>query len=182
MPPQTPLPRPTIEAIAAKHGIGAAAVEALTQAMVAAGGRSAQFDHPELGGLGQWMSGGMLQIGDMFNSALKAKVDGVCRDVADAIAQNPEVTSSAARGGAASDWWPEELGVPASVGAQNSTRYAFFPHRRRLVIEESGSLSIYDTAELMLTGFAQQQGAKQTLVFSTSSGPVPLTALRRVDH
>ena len=123
------------------------------------------------------MAGDMLMIGDMFNSALKARVEGVCRDVADAIAQSPTAFDEGARGGAASSWWPAELGFPASVGAQNEMRYAFFPDKRRLVIEEGGTLSVYDTGEHFLTGFAQQQGAGQTLAFSTASGRVAIDDL-----
>jgi hypothetical protein len=172
-----PLSNAQLEAIAGKHGISAEAVETLVAAMAGSRGRTAQFNHPELGGLGQWMAGGMLMIGDMSNSALKAKVEGVCRDVADAIAQSPATPDEASRGGAASSWWPVEFGVPASVGAQNAMRYAFFPDKRRLVIEEGGRLSVYDTGEHLLTGFGQQQGADQTLTFSTASGRVPIDDL-----
>jgi hypothetical protein len=37
----------------------------------------AQFSHPEFGGSGQWMRGGMSMIGDMFNSGLKSRVDSL---------------------------------------------------------------------------------------------------------
>lgn len=172
-----PLSTAQLEAIAAKHGISTEAVETLITAMVGSRGSSAQFNHPELGGLGQWMAGGMLMIGDMSNYALKAKVEGVCRDIADAIAQSPPSLDEGARGGAASSWWPVEFGFPASVGAQNAMRYAFFPDKQRLAIEEGGTLSIYDTGEHLLTGFAQQQGTGQTLAFSTASGRVAIEDL-----
>jgi hypothetical protein len=37
----------------------------------------AQFNHPEFAGSGQWMQGGMLMLGDMFNHALKGRVDAL---------------------------------------------------------------------------------------------------------
>jgi hypothetical protein len=48
--------------------------------VAAGGGTLAQFNcnHPELGGNGQWMSGGMTMVGDMFNYGLKATVSGLC--------------------------------------------------------------------------------------------------------
>jgi hypothetical protein len=172
-----PLGTVDIDAIAAKHGISTEAVETLVAAMAGSRGRGAQFNHPELGGLGQWMSGGMLMIGDMFNGALKAKVEGICRDVAAAIEQNPAPPDEAARGGAANPWWPVEFGFPASVGAQNDVRYAFFPDKRRLVIDERGTRSIYDTGEHLLTGFSQQQGVGHQLAFSSAGGSVSIDQL-----
>lgn len=50
-------------------------------ALVAGHGSQAQFNHPELGGLGQWSRGGMLMIGDMFNNGLKARVDALASDL-----------------------------------------------------------------------------------------------------
>lgn len=71
------------------HGFSAAAVVHMMQAMLRSRGGMAQFNHPEFGGSGQWMPGGMLMIGDMFNNALKARVDGLCRDVSAALAAQP---------------------------------------------------------------------------------------------
>ncbi len=43
-------------------------------------------------------------------------------------------------------WWPNDLGEPSTSGAQNGGRYAFFPDARRLLIEDDGKLTTYDTA------------------------------------
>jgi hypothetical protein len=43
------------------------------------------------------------------------------------------------------NWWPADLGVPGSTGAQNNLRYAYFPGARRLAIDVSGQISVYDT-------------------------------------
>lgn len=45
------------------------------------GGTIAQFSHPEAGGNGQWMLGGMTIVGDMFNDRLKATVNALCSDL-----------------------------------------------------------------------------------------------------
>ena len=78
-------------------------------------------------------------------------------------------------------WWPQELGEPSSSGAQNNMRYAFFPQRRRLLVERDGSKSVYDTAEHQITGVSQQSGQSSSLVFTSQSGPVALDSLRRAE-
>lgn len=178
-----------IGAAAEKHGLSRSGTEALFQALISGGGMQAQFNHPDLGGLGQW-SHGMVQIGDMFNDALKAKVGGFCADMAE--------TARAARGASGgpaersretgvaeptrSSWWPEALGAPAASGAQNGLRYACFPERRRLAVERDGRVTIYDTGNYRLTGFAQQQGSGAVpLRFSGPDGAVALEALTPVD-
>jgi len=50
-------------------------------ALARGNGSMAQFNHPELGGNGQWMPG-MIMIGEMFNHALKAKVNALCTELA----------------------------------------------------------------------------------------------------
>jgi hypothetical protein len=78
-------------------------------------------------------------------------------------------------------WWPEELGQPASSGAQNGWRYAFFPEKRRLLIEQDGKKAVYDSAEHQISGVAQQSGGPSSLVFTSQSGPVSLDSLRRAE-
>ena len=71
--------------------------EAVIQMMLAMlHGRSAmaQFNHPEFAGSGQWMRGGMLMLGDMFNHALKARVDGLCQAIAGQLANQPDLFPS----------------------------------------------------------------------------------------
>jgi hypothetical protein len=174
-----------VNELAVEHGVSAGAVEALADALSHSQGRAAQFSHPELGGMGQWMSGGMLMIGDMFNSELKAKVDRLCHAVAGAIADRPRNLGdiSVAEPDARSiSWWPPGLGTPAAAGDQNAMRYAFFPATQRLVIDDNGAVSIYDTGEHYLIGMSQQQSSTQTLSFSSTDGlAVPLSKLKRVD-
>jgi hypothetical protein len=182
--------RQEIAEIARRHEISLGAAEALYEAIRHGGGGQAQFSHPDLGGMGQWSRGGMTQIGDMFNTGLKGRVAAACADLASLVAgagpQNPSESfqrqvqgaddaifdQEAHRGGASGSWWPEELGSPASSGAQNDMRYACFPDRRRLAIQRFGRVTVYDTGHYRLTGFSQQQSSSQDLVFSGPDGTV----------
>jgi hypothetical protein len=73
-------------------------------------GTMAQFDHPDLGGRGQWMPGGMVIVGDMFNQALKAIVDGLCTELAALLATAPLVLVAPARSPMASRATPQQQG------------------------------------------------------------------------
>jgi hypothetical protein len=146
--------------------------------------------------MGQWSSG-MLQIGDMFNYALKAKVAAVCSDLAALAARagsapagshqsqwqgaGPAGSGPSAAWGFAPmggrPWWPEHLGQPASTGAQNDTRYAFFPDKRRLAVERDGVVTLYDTGEHSVSGFSQQQSTCSAMAFTSQFGAVMLDGL-----
>ena len=81
----TPEGRHLVEEAAQRHGVSTDAVLTLLAALAAGRGTAAQFSHPELGGMGQWSQGGMLMIGDMFNNALKYKVDQLCNELAGVV-------------------------------------------------------------------------------------------------
>jgi hypothetical protein len=83
-------------------------------------------------------------------------------------------------GNAGGNWWPDELGVPASTGAQNSMRYAYFPDRHRLALDANGRVSVHDTGDHWITGFSQQQSGDQTLTFTSQHGAVRLDSLPQV--
>ncbi len=165
-----------IMGVAARHGLSPEAVQALAEAMERGRGGGAQWSHPELGGMGQWTRGGMLQIGDMFNSDLKARV---ARALDNLVSSEP-AASEAHRPGTlsrAAMWWPAEFGQPASAGAQNAMRYATFPDHRRLVVERQGRMTVYDTGTRRLTGVSQAQGEGDRLTFSGPDGTVLLDDL-----
>ena len=84
-----------IEELSQRYGVSGGAVMAMLESLIAGGGTMAQFNHPELGGLGQWTRGGMTMVGDMFNNALKAKVDGLCSELANLLAREPVLTRPA---------------------------------------------------------------------------------------
>jgi hypothetical protein len=181
--------------IASRHGVSVDAAQHLLLAVVAGHMTQAQFNHPELGGMGQWSQGGMIMVGDMFNNGLKARVDGLCTELA-ALARGTDVFrplpppqfQSQMQGGGASlfvpgspgNWWPEGLGHAASTGSQNNLRYAFFPETRRLAIDLGGSVKIYDTRDHRIGGFSQQQSGGQSLSFTSQHGLVDRASLEEV--
>jgi len=138
--------------IARRHGLSREAVLSMLFAMHVGGGTMAQFSIPELGGSGQWMQGGMTMVGgNMFDNALKARVDALCGELAQLLATTAVFPPSAT-------WWPANLGVPSSVGGQNTVRYAIFPSTRRLAIQINGVTKVFDTGEHHIGGVQQQQG------------------------
>jgi hypothetical protein len=184
--------------IASRHGVSADAVEHILDALIAGQGTLAQFNHPDLGGMGQWSMGGMTMVGDMFNNSLKAKVDAICSEVAQLMRQaealyppsalssrtqsQGDSTSLFVAGGSSRNWWPDGLGQAASSGAQNRMRYAWFPETRRLAIDQGdGRVRVYDTADHSIGGFSQQQSGDQSLSFTSQHGLVKLSQLREVD-
>ena len=54
----------------------------------------AQFGHPEFSGSGQWMRGGMIMVSDMFNNHLKGRIDALCNDLSNLIANQPDLVHS----------------------------------------------------------------------------------------
>ncbi|EPX56888.1 hypothetical protein D187_007324 [Cystobacter fuscus DSM 2262] len=158
--------------LAQRHGVSGEAVRVLLEALAAGGGTQAQFNHPELGGLGQWSQGGMLMVGNMFDHGLKARVDALCVELARRMRVGPLFTP--ATPGAS---WPAEFGAPSSSGSQGDVRYAYFPDRRRLVIQRGGQVTIHDTGEHRISGVSQQQGAGQSLTFTSQFGPIRLSEL-----
>src|SRR3984885_14918477 len=118
--------------VASRHGVSLEAAFAVLDSLALSNGTQAQFDHPDLGGMGQWSRGGMVMIGDMFNHGLKHRVDALCNDLAGLLRDPPPFPPAAARSkregqtewtslfvagpGSGGRWWPAELGEPASVG------------------------------------------------------------------
>jgi hypothetical protein len=170
--------------LANRHGVSEGAVESLLAALIAGHGTQAQFDHRELGGMGQWSRGGMVMVGDMFNDPLKRKVDALCGELSDAIREGGVVAAAAERASwsasASGAIWPSELGAPASVGSQNGARYAVFPHVRRLAVERDGQVTIYDTADHQISGVSQQQSHEHSVTFTSQHGPVGIGDLKIV--
>lgn len=184
--------------LSSRTGFSPDAVRQLLAALQKGNGTMAQFAHPEFGGSGQWVRGGMVMIGDMFNDALKARVNALATELASALAGLPapmpaspppsQSQSSGAMGFASappsifatdpqSPWYPADLGTPNSSGSQNTNRYAYFADKRRLAVDVGGRVSLYDTLEHQINGFGQQQGGAGTLSFTSQHGTVDLSAL-----
>ena len=157
-------------ALARQHGVSEDAVNALHEAVRLGGGRQAQFSHPDLGGMGQWSAGGMTQVGDMFNTALKDKVNALCQALAQSGETREPEQADVATAEAGRNWWPDGLGRPSAAGSQNGMRYATFPDRHRVAIEQAGTVTVYDSGDHRISGVSQQQGGTQTLRFTSQSG------------
>ena len=83
-----------INDIAQRHGFSADAVSSMLESVINGNGSMAQFNHPEFSGSGQWMSGGMTMVSDMFNNQLKGRVDSLCSELARLVANQPDLLRS----------------------------------------------------------------------------------------
>lgn len=83
-----------INEISQRHGFSANAVLSMLESVIKGNGSMAQFCHPEFCGSGQWMRGGMIMVSDMFNNYLKGRIDGLCNDLANLIANQPDLIRS----------------------------------------------------------------------------------------
>lgn len=163
----------------------------------------AQFSHPEFGGSGQWMRGGMTMVSDLFNSQLKARVDNICSDISNSLAnhqsspfsgsfqsqsqggmhsQTQTVGGNAANNSLfmpdpATNWWPTDLGSPNATGSQNNIGYAYFAAAHRLAVKTGGDVWVYDTLNHQIGGFSQQQGGGGSISFSSQFGTIALASL-----
>ncbi|RCS40575.1 SHOCT domain-containing protein [Bremerella cremea] len=75
--------------LAQRHGFSTDAVTHMLFAVLNGNGSMAQFCHPEFAGSGQWMQGGMMMLGDMFNYNLKGRVDALCNEISNLLASQP---------------------------------------------------------------------------------------------
>jgi hypothetical protein len=189
--------------LASRHGFSTDAVQHMLVAVMNGNGQMAQFNHPEFAGSGQWMSGGMTMIGDMFNNYLKGNIQSLCADIASTLqqqgtpfqsgsfqsqSQNGVDSQSQMSGGIrgssslfvpdlSQNWWPADLGNPNATGSQNQTQYAYFGDSCRLAVKTGSSVWVYDTLQHRIGGFSQQQGAKGSITFSSQFGTVDLSSL-----
>jgi len=203
MPELTEAGRSVIADLANRHGFSPDAIQHMLVAVMNGNGQMAQFSHPEFAGSGQWMSGGMTMIGDMFNNYLKGRIQSLCSDIA-VVLQNQGVlfqtgsfqsqsqggydsqqqTAGGVRGSStlfvpdpAQNWWPKELGSPNATGNQNQTHYAYFGEAGRLAVKTGSSVWVYDTLQHQIGGFSQQQGGNGGFSFSSQFGNVLLSSL-----
>jgi hypothetical protein len=183
MRPLTSAGENAVQNLAQRYGVSVDAVRTLLSAVSAGGGTMAQFYHPDLGGGGQWMRGGMTMVGDMFNGGLQATVSGLCSELSSLLASQQVFAPlpQGSNGGfmaPGNDWWPSELGHPTSSGGQNDGRYAYFPNARRLAVSRNGQITIYDTLDHSIGGVQQQQGGSSgSLSFSSQFGTFGVESL-----
>ena len=81
-----------------------------------------------------------------------------------------------------SSWWPEGLSNPSSSGSQNGVKYAYFADQCRLVVEQGGKVSQYETGEHRIAGVGQAQGSHggRCLRLTNQNGDVELDSLKEV--
>ena len=193
--------------IARRHGFSTDAVLSMLESVINGNGRMAQFNHPEFSGSGQWMSGGMTMVSDMFNNYLKGRVNSLCSELAQLAANQPDLLVSGSfqsqsqcgqqqqnggqhgaasptaslfippAAGTSNDWWGPTLRWPNSSGAQNGVRYAYFAQARRLAIELNGKVTIYDTLDHQIGGFSQQQSQGGSISFNSQYGLIDVASL-----
>jgi len=199
----TPEGQSLVNDIAQRHGFSQDAVTQMLFAVLNGNGSMAQFSHSEFGGSGQWMRGGMTMLGDMFNNNLKGRVDSLCSEISNVLANQPGLLQSGSfqsqsQGGSDyqnqtngggfgssnlfvpdphANWWPAELGSPNASGSQNNMRYAYFANARRLAVDSGGEVWVYDTLDHQIGGFSQQQGSCSSITLSSQYGTVNLTSL-----
>lgn len=199
----TPEGQQIVNNLAQRYGFSQDAVTHMLFAVLNGNGSMAQFSHPEFGGSGQWMRGGMLMLGDMFNYSLKGSIDALCSELSQILADQPGLLRSGSfqsqsQGGGgqqsqvagapmgesslfvpdpADHWWPRELGQPGATGSQNNVRYAYFANARRLAVETDGQVWVYDTLDHQIGGFSQQQGVGGSILFTSQYGTVNLSTL-----
>jgi hypothetical protein len=192
-----------VNQLSQRSGFSADAVTHMVIAILNGNGSMAQFNHPEFGGGGQWMRGGMIMIGDMFNNNLKGRIDLLCNEISNILGREPGLVQtgsfqSQSQGGSGRqhqttggamgqsslfvpdpnvNWWPADLGAPSATGVQNNLRYAYFAGPRRLAVDSGGDVWVYDTLDHIIGGFSQQQGMGSSIIFTSQYGTVYLSSL-----
>ena len=126
----------------------------------------------------------MVMAGSLFDHGLKSRVESACIDIANEVRSGklrppaPEPSAHSASTGRGGNWWPGDLGVPSTSGAQNDMRYAWFPAARRLAVDLGGKVWVYDTGNHQIGGVSQQQSSNgMTLAFTSQFGLVDLANL-----
>ncbi len=90
----SPAGQQIIDGIAKRYGYSSDAVLSMLQSVINGNGSMAQFNHPEFAGSGQWMSGGMTMVSDMFNNHLKGSVNNLCSELSQLVAAQPDLLRS----------------------------------------------------------------------------------------
>ncbi|MES1929002.1 hypothetical protein SADO_07097 [Salinisphaera dokdonensis CL-ES53] len=161
-----------------RHGFSEEAVRHMETAVIQGHGSMAAFDHPEFGGPGQWMRGGLLMLSDAFNHELKARVDALCNTLSGQVRLAPGMAWGTAT---QNSWWPAELGEPTATGQQNDLHYAYFADTQRLAVRRGDEVSVYDTGDHRIQGVSQQHtDGHSAACFTSQHGPVDLASLPRV--
>jgi hypothetical protein len=182
-----------VQEVSQRNRLSEEAVGILLKALESSGYSMAQFNHPDLGGMGQW-SGGMTMIGDFSNSELKGRVERACSELVEGMKGEEGIkerskleegsTSNDSVGSSKSNnknWWPEDFGAISSSGSQNGCDYAYSSATHRLALRNDSKVTIYDTGKHEIYGVAQQQGRSSSLEFQSQLGTVTAGELTRIN-
>lgn len=184
----TPQGRARVVALSARHGASFEATLTLLRALIEGDGKSARFDHPELGGAGEWLAGGPTILSDLFNHDLKAKVAALCGDLAAMLDQvDKEIAIDAASGDTfavrlfeptqaprddAEPFWPAAWSVPDRVVRTPDLSYAVFDQAQRLALIEGGQVAHLATDQRRIERLKRE--ADGLIVAETDQGEVML--------
>ena len=203
MPNLSPAGQQLVQDLSQRHGVSLDAATHMLIAVHNGNGTMAQFSHPEFGGSGQWMRGGMTMVSDLFNSHLKSRVDNICNDISNSLSNHQSSPfsgsfQSQSQGGMHSqtqtaggnagnnslfmpdpstNWWPTDFGSPNATGSQNNIGYAYFAGAHRLAVKTGGEVWVYDTLNHQIGGFSQQQGSGGSIAFFSQFGTIALSSL-----
>jgi len=206
---QTPAAQPHIDALAQRYPFGEMAIAHLLAAVADGQTQMAEFDHPDFGGPGMWMAGGMLMLSRPNDHQLKAEVEALCEELGALLRAEPGLVdntsirhssvaavsqSQTQRSGvpgpvhgqpsmaAASSDWPAALGTPNVTGSQNDLRYAWSAETARLAIDDGRAITLYDTGDHWISGISQQQGGQHAnLTLTSQHGTVVLSDLHKIE-
>ncbi|MCU0392081.1 MAG: hypothetical protein MUE81_13260 [Thermoflexibacter sp.] len=165
-----------IEKIAKKYEVSVGAIMMLVSGLQSTNGNQVQFNHPDLGGLGQWQLG-MVMIGDMFNHTLKMKINEICQELALLVRNekiNPPKKSVIQN-------FDSIHGKPAFKGSQNNLHYAYYPEKNLFILEQYGIVEKYNTEGYQIVGLSQQQSNfTQDIQLQTDKGSITIANLPKL--
>lgn len=120
----SPQGQQTLNNIALRHGFSFDATLTMLESVIHGNGSMAQFNHPEFSGSGQWMRGGMTMVSDMFNNHLKGRVDNLCSELSNLIANQPDLLRSGSfqsqSQGSGNDPWNQPTQTHSNNWGQNN--------------------------------------------------------------
>lgn len=159
--------------LAERHGLSRDAVETVLRALRSGGGSMAQFSHAEFGGMSQWSSA-MTMVGDMFNDALRAKLNAVATDLVAYLRDNPEVAHNLKVGRAVS-------AHPHRPDRRTICATRSIPTRGDWSSRMPGSVRSTTPAITLSRGSPRRKVRDATLAFRSQNGLVRLSELKKAD-
>ncbi len=176
-----------LTSLAQRYGLDVGTLDELLRQLQRTEGRQAQFNHPALGGFGQWQSG-MLMIGAMNDHALKARVAALFEALiplvgASSAPEQPQIGGTSP-GESRQAQGQTSIGTTGAgrsgfSGSQNNVSYRYDSAHNQLILNDT---DVYDTTGYRLRGVnaSQQSGGPSSLVIHTDAGPKELRDFRKL--